>query len=49
MVCELIIKQMERKLKRKLTPQEKKKVEEMAHHSKAEHKSYEEIQAGACA
>jgi len=33
MVCEEIIKQMEQRLKRKLTKEEKKKVEEKAHHA----------------
>ena len=33
MVCEEMIKQMERRLKRKLTKDEKKKVEEKMHHA----------------
>lgn len=33
MVCEQFIKNMERKLKRKLNPQEKKEIEEKMHHS----------------
>lgn len=42
MVCELMIKEMERKLKRKLTPQEKKKVEEKMHHSEINDNKTEE-------
>ena len=48
MVCELLIKQMERNLGRKLTKEEKKKVEEKMHHSEidednGENRSEEEL------
>jgi len=42
MVCELLIKEMERKLKRKLTKEEKKKVEEKMHHSEVNEDRREE-------
>jgi len=47
MVCEAKIKELEKKLKRKLTPQEKKYVENLMHHSEQEHKDkqIEEIYA----
>jgi hypothetical protein len=35
MVCEEFIKNMEKRLKRKLTIEERKKVEEKMHHSEA--------------
>jgi len=42
MVCELIIKEMERKLKRKLTKEEKREVEEKMHHSEINDNKTEE-------
>jgi hypothetical protein len=43
MVCEQMIKQLEENLRRKLTPAEKKKVQEKLHHSESsEHKQEEE-------
>lgn len=43
MVCELVIKELERRLNRRLTPEEKKKVEEKMHHSEIfEHPREEE-------
>jgi len=42
MVCELIIRQMERKLNRKLTKEEKRKVEEKMHHSEISDNKREE-------
>jgi len=46
MVCEEFIKNMERRLGRKLNPQERKKVEEKMHHSEIDedrHKQEEEL------
>lgn len=44
MVCEEFIKNMERKLGRKLNPQERKKIEEKMHHSEiSEDKREEEM------
>jgi hypothetical protein len=46
MVCDEIIKQLERKMNRKLTPAEKKKVQEKLHHSEtSEHPKEEECVA----
>ena len=42
MVCEQIIKNMERKLGRKLNPKEKKKIEEKMHHSEISESKMEE-------
>ena len=44
MVCEIRIKELERALGRKLTPEEKKKVQERMHHTEqAEIKPEEEM------
>ena len=42
MVCEEMVKELERRLKRKLTPEEKKLVEERMHHSEIYHTNREE-------
>jgi len=42
MVCEQMIREMERKLRRKLTPEEKRRVEDKCHHSEINHTNKEE-------
>jgi len=42
MVCEQKIKELEKKLNRKLTPREKAEVERRMHHNEAHHHNHEE-------
>jgi hypothetical protein len=42
MVCEEKIKELERRLKRKLTPAEKRAVQEKMHHNEAHYHEHEE-------
>ena len=47
MVCELRIKQLERRLGRKLTEKEKKEIREEMHHSEIEDNEKEELEVTA--
>ena len=42
MVCDKIIQQLEQKIKRKLTPEERKKVQEKLHHTESSEYKHEE-------
>jgi hypothetical protein len=49
MVCQTKIKELEKKLKRKLTPVEKKRIEELMHHTESsEHKHRKEEEPIPC-